>query len=44
MIWNAKYLKACDISIKQEEAQEIFRLRSRVSNVKTNFKANYDTF
>ena len=39
-----KYLKACNIKIKQEEAQEIFRLRSRVSNVKTNFKANYDTF
>ena len=38
-----KYLKACNIKIKQEEAQEIFRLRSRVSNVKTNFKSNYDT-
>ena len=39
-----KYLKACNLKIKQEEAQEIFRLRSRVSNVKMNFKANYDTF
>ena len=38
-----KYLKACNIKIKQEEAQEIFRLRSRVSNVKTNFKTNYET-
>ena len=39
-----KYLKACNIRITQEEAQEIFRLRSRVSNVKTNFKANFDTY
>ena len=38
-----KYLKACNIKIKQEEAQEIFKLRSRVSNVKSNFKANYET-
>ena len=38
-----KYLKACNIKITQEEAQEIFKLRSRVSDVKMNFKGKYDS-
>ena len=39
-----KYLKQCNIKITQEEAQEIFKLRSRVSNVKINYKGKYDTY
>ena len=37
-----KYLKPNKIKINLEEAQEIFRLRSRVSEVKTNFKGSFD--
>ena len=32
-----KYLRPCKIQIRKEEAQEIFKLRSRVSDVKTNY-------
>ena len=39
-----KYLNPNDSEIKIEEAQEIFKMRSRVSNVKTNFKGNYQSF
>ena len=38
-----KYLKACNVKITQEEAQEIFKLRSRVSDVKMNFKGKYES-
>ena len=38
-----KYLKSCNIKITPEEAQEIFKLRSRVSDVKMNFKGKYDS-
>ena len=39
-----KYLKPNDLKIKLEEAHEIIKRRSRVSNVKTNFKGNYQSF
>ena len=39
-----KYLKPNESKIKLEEAQEIFKMRSRVSNVKTNFKGKYQSF
>ena len=38
-----KYLKACNVKISKEEAQEIFKLRSRVTDVKSNFKTKFDT-
>ena len=38
-----KYLKSCKTKITQEEAQEIFKMRSRVSNVKMNFKGKYES-
>ena len=38
-----KYLKACNVKITKEEAQEIFKLRSRVTDVKSNFKGKFDT-
>ena len=38
-----KYLKACNVKISKEEAQEIFKLRSRVADVKSNFKGKFDT-
>ena len=37
-----KYLKPNKIKINLEEAQEIFKLRSRVSEVKTNFKGSFE--
>ena len=37
-----KYLKPCEINITKEEAQEIFRLRTRTSDVKANFKGKYE--
>ena len=37
------YLRPCKIQIRKEEAQEIFKLRSRVSNVKNNYKGKYET-
>ena len=38
------YLKSNEIRIKLEEAQEIFKMRSRMSEVKTNFKGKYENF
>ena len=38
------YLKPNKLKMKMEEAQEIFRMRSRVADVKTNFKAKYESF
>ena len=38
------YLKPNKLKMKMEEAQEIFRMRSRVADVKTNFKAKYASF
>ena len=39
-----KYLKPNELKIKVEEAQEIFKMRSRVSNVKINFRGNHENF
>ena len=39
-----KYFKKCNIKITQDEVQEIFKLRSRVSDVKTNYKGKYESF
>ena len=39
-----KYLKPNESKIKVEEAQEIFKMRSRVSNVKINFRGNHENF
>ena len=36
-----KYLRPCKIQIRKEEAQEIFKLRSRVSDVRINYKGKY---
>ena len=38
------YLKPNRIKLKIEEAQEIFKMRSRVTDVKTNFKSKYESF
>ena len=38
-----KYLKSCEIKITKEEAQEIFKLRTRTSDVKTNYKGKYES-
>ena len=38
-----KYFKPCQIKITKEEAQEILKLRSRMSNVKVNYKQKYET-
>ena len=37
-----KYLKPGTMKITKEEAQEIFRLRTRTSDVKANFKGKYE--
>ena len=37
-----KYLKSCEIKITKEEAQEIFKLRTRTSDVKANYKGKYE--
>ena len=39
-----KYLRPTENKIMQEEAQEIFKLRSRVSDVKINFRGKYENF
>ena len=39
-----KYLTPCEINITQEEAQEIFKLRTRVTDVKYNYKGKYESF
>ena len=38
------YLKSNEIRIKLEEAQEIFKMRSRMSDVKNNFRGKYENF
>ena len=38
------YLKPNNLKMKTEEAQEIFKMRCRVTDVKTNFKAKYESF
>ena len=35
-----KYLRKCEMNIRKEEAQEIFKMRNRVSDVKINSKGN----
>ena len=37
-----KYLKSNEIKIKLEEAQEIFKMRCKVSDVKINFRGKYE--
>ena len=39
-----RYLKASDVTINQEEVQTIFKMRSRMTDVKTNFRGKYDSF
>ena len=39
-----KYLKSNGLKMNQEEVQTIFKLRSRMTNVKTNFRGKYDNF
>ena len=39
-----RYLKPNNLKIKKDEAQTIFKMRSRVTEVKTNYKGKYDTF
>jgi hypothetical protein len=39
-----KYLKAGGFKIYQEEEQTIFKMRSRVTEVKTNFREKYESF
>ena len=36
------YLKCTEIKIMQDEAQEIFKIRCRVTEVKNNFKGRYE--
>ena len=36
------YLKCSEIKIMQDEAQEIFKIRCRVTEVKNNFKGRYE--
>ena len=39
-----KYLKASKYNLKQEDAQMIFNLRSRMTEVKINYRGSYETF
>ena len=39
-----KYLTSCEVKITQEEAQNIFKLRTRVTDVKCNYKGKYESF
>ena len=39
-----KYLKASQYNLKQEDAQMIFNLRSRMTEVKINYRGSYETF
>ena len=39
-----KYLTSCEVKITQEEAQAIFKLRTRVTDVKCNYKGKYESF
>ena len=38
------YLKSSKLKIKTEEARTIFKLRSRMADVKTNYKGKYKSF
>ena len=38
-----KYLKPGNMKITKEKAQEIFKLRSRMSDVKSNYKGKYES-
>ena len=38
------YSKSNEIRIELEEAQEIFKMRSRMSDVKNNFRGKYENF
>ena len=37
------YLKASQHKLKQEDAQMIFNLRSRMTEVKINYRGSYET-
>ena len=39
-----KYLKAGGFKMNQEEVQTIFKMRSRVTEVKTNYRGKYESF
>ena len=39
-----EYLKPNKLKMKIEEAQEIFKMRCRITDVKTNFKSKYESF
>ena len=38
------YMKPNNLKMKIEEVQEIFKMRCRVTDVKTNYKAKYESF
>ena len=38
------YLKANKLNMSQELTQTIFKMRSRMTDVKTNFRGKYDNF
>ena len=38
------YLKSSKLKIRSEEARTIFKLRSRMADVKTNYKGKYKSF
>ena len=44
MLRMRKYLMPCDIKKTKEEIKLIFKLRSRTTETKTNFKGKYDYF
>ena len=39
-----KYFTSCEVKITQEEAQDIFKLRTKVTDVKCNYKGKYESF
>ena len=39
-----KYLKSSKLKMKQEEAQTVFSLRCRMTDVKNNYKGSYETY
>ena len=39
-----KYLTSCKVKITQEEAQAIFKLRTRMTDVKCNYKGKYESY
>ena len=39
-----RYIKANKMKINQDEAITIFKMRSRISNVKVNFRGKYESF